>query len=62
MARVEIILAEDRFNLKKEINEIIKDLNFDQFQIQYTAQEAYPAEADKDFPERLFTAMVILKK
>ena len=62
MARVEILLGEDRFNLQKDINALIKDLNFDEFQILYTAQEAYPNEADKNTPERLFTAMVILKK
>ena len=61
MARVEIIVKESKVELVDAVNKIIQNLKFEEFDIRYSANEAYPDEADRNSPERFFSAMIILK-
>ena len=61
MARVEIIVKESKVELVDAVNKIIQNLKFEEFDIRYSANEAYPDEADRNSPERFFSAMIIIK-
>ena len=61
MARVEIIVKESKVELVDAVNKIIQNLKFKEFDIRYSANESYPDEADRNSPERFFSAMIILK-
>lgn len=61
MARVEIIVKHSKFEFQVEVNKIIQNLKFEEFDIKYSANEAYPDEADRNSPERFFSAMIIIK-
>lgn len=61
MARVEIIVKESKVELVDAVNKIIQNLKFEEFDIRYSANESYPAEADRHSPERFFSAMIIIK-
>ena len=59
MARVEIVVKYSKFEFQDEVNKIIQNLKFEEFDIRYSASEAYPDEAER--PERFFSAMIIIK-
>ena len=61
MARVEIIVKRSKFDFQDEVNKIIQNLKFEEFDIRYSASEAYPDEAERNSPERFFSAMIIIK-
>ena len=61
MARVEIIVKESKVELVDEVNKIIQNLKFEEFDIRYSANESYPDEAVRNSPERFFSAMIIIK-
>ena len=61
MARVEIIVKESKVELVDAVNKIIQNLKFEEFDKRYSANESYPAEADRHSPERFFSAMIIIK-
>ena len=62
MARVEIIVKESKVELVDAVNKIIQNLKFKEFDIRYSANESYPAaEAERNSPERFYSAMIILK-
>ena len=61
MARVELVFKHSKFEFQDEVNKIIQNLKFEEFDIRYSANESYPAEADRHSPERFFSAMVIIK-
>lgn len=61
MARVEIIVKHSKFEFQVEVNKIIQNLKFEEFDIKYSANESYPDEADRNSPERFFSAMIIIK-
>ena len=44
-----------------EVNKIIQNSKFEEFDIRYSANEAYPAEVERNSPERFFSAMIIIK-
>ena len=61
MARVEIVFKYSKFEFQDEVNKIIQNLKFEEFDIRYSANESYPDEADRNSPERFFSAMIIIK-
>ena len=62
MARVEIVFKHSKFEFQDEVNKIIQNLKFKEFDIRYSANESYPAaEAERNSPERFFSAMIIIK-
>ena len=61
MARVELIVKESKVELVDAVNKIIQNLKSEEFDIRYSANEAYPDEADRNSPERFFSAMIIIK-
>ena len=61
MARVEIIVKESKVELVDAVNKIIQNLKFEEFDIRYSANESYLAEAERNSPERFFSAMIIIK-
>lgn len=61
MARVEIVVKHSKFEFQDEVNKIIQNLKFEEFDIRYSANESYPEEADKSSPERFYCAMIIIK-
>ena len=61
MARVEIVTEDIESNFRDEVNKIIQNLKFGEFDIRYSASDAYPDEAEANSPERFFSAMIILK-
>ena len=61
MSRVEIVVKHSKFEFQDEVNKIIQNLKFEEFDIRYSANESYPAEADRHSPERFFSAMIIIK-
>lgn len=61
MARVEIVVKYSKFEFQDEVNKIIQNLKFEEFDIRYSANESYPEDADKSSPERFFSAMIIIK-
>ena len=61
MARVEIVFKHSKFEFQDEVNKIIQNLKFEEFDIRYSTNESYPAEADRHSPERFFSAMIIIK-
>ena len=48
MARVEIIVKESKVELVDEVNKIIQNLKFEEFDIRYSANEYYPDEAERN--------------
>lgn len=58
MARVEIIIKDNKFELEDEINKIIQNLKFEEFDIRFSANESYPYEVERT---RFYSAMVVLK-
>ena len=61
MARVEVIIKHNKCEFQDEVNKIIQNLKFEEFDIRYSASESYPDEADRNSPERFFSAMIIIK-
>ena len=61
MARVEVVVKHSKFEFQDEVNKIIQNLKFEEFDIRYSASDAYPDEAEPNSPERFFSAMIILK-
>ena len=61
MARVEVIIKHNKWEFQNEVNKIIQNLKFEEFDIKFNAQESYPEEADKGSPERFYSAMIIIK-
>ena len=61
MARVEIVVKHSKFEFQVEVNKIIQNLKFEEFDIRYSANESYPDDSDKGSPERFFSAMIIIK-
>ena len=61
MARVEIVVKHSKFEFQDEVNKIIQNLKFKEFDIRYSANESYLAEAERNSPERFYSAMIILK-
>ena len=61
MARVEIVFKHSKFEFQDEVNKIIQNLKFEEFDIRYSANESYPAEGDRHSPERFISAMIIIK-
>ena len=61
MARVEVVTEHIESDFRDEVNKIIQNLKFKEFDIRYSANEAYPDEADRNSPERFFSAMIIIK-
>lgn len=61
MARVEIITKHIKSEFQDEVNKIIQNLKFEEFDIKFNAHESYPEEADKGSPERFYSAMIIIK-
>ena len=62
MARVEVIIKHNRWEFQNEVNKIIQNLKFEEFDIRYIANESYPDGADRNSPERFFSAMIIIKR
>ena len=60
MARVEIVTEDIESNFRDEVNKIIQNLKFGEFDIRYSANESYPDE-DRGSPERFYSAMIIIK-
>ena len=61
MARVEIVTEHIESDFRDEVNKIIQNLKFEEFDIRYSANESYPDEAVRNSPERFFSAMIIIK-
>ena len=61
MARVEVVTEDIESDFRDEVNKIIQNLKFEEFDIRYSASDAYPDEAEPNSPERFFSAMIILK-
>ena len=61
MARVEIITKYSKFEFQDEVNKIIQNLKFEEFDIRYSATISYPDEAERNSPERFYSAMIIIK-
>lgn len=61
MARVEIVVKYSKFEFQDEVNKIIQNLKFGDFDIKFNAHESYPEEADRGSPERFYSAMIIIK-
>ena len=61
MARVEVIIKHNRWEFQVEVNKIIQNLKFEEFDIKFNAHESYPEEANKSSPERFYCAMIIIK-
>ena len=61
MARVEVIVKHSKFEFQDEVNKIIQNLKFGDFDIKFNAHESYPEEADRGSPERFYSAMIIIK-
>ena len=61
MARVEIVVKHSKFEFQDEVNKIIQNLKFGDFDIKFNAHESYPEEADRGSPERFYSAMIIIK-
>ena len=61
MARVEVIIKHNKWEFQDEVNKIIQNLKFEEFDIRYSANESYPDEAVRNSPERFFSAMIIIK-
>ena len=61
MARVEVVVKHSKFEFQDEVNKIIQNLKFEEFDIRYSANESYLAEAERNSPERFYSAMIILK-
>jgi hypothetical protein len=61
MARVEVIIKHNKWEFQDEVNKIIQNLKFEEFDIRYSANESYPDEAARNSPERFFSAMIIIK-
>ena len=62
MARVEVVTEHIKSDFKDEINKVIKNLKFEEFEIKFNAHESYPEDADKSSPERFYSAMLIIKE
>ena len=61
MARVEVVTEDIESTFRDEVNKIIQNLKFEEFDIRYSANESYPDEAVRNSPERFFSAMIIIK-
>ena len=61
MARVELVVEHTEWEFLDEVNKIIQNLKFEEFDIRYSANESYPDEAERNSPERFFSAMIIIK-
>ena len=61
MARVEIVVEHTEWEFLEEVNKIIQNLKFGEFDIRYSASDAYPDEAEANSPERFFSALIIIK-
>ena len=61
MARVEVVVKHSKFEFQDEVNKIIQNLKFGDFDIKFNAHESYPEEADRGSPERFYSAMIIIK-
>ena len=61
MARVELVVEHTEWEFLDEVNKIIQKLKFEEFDIRYSASDAYPDEAEPNSPERFFSAMIIIK-
>ena len=61
MARVEVIIKHNKWEFQNEVNKIIQNLKFGDFDIKFNAHESYPEEADRGSPERFYSAMIIIK-
>ena len=61
MARVEVVTEHIESDFRDEVNKIIQNLKFEEFDIKFNAHESYPEEADKSSPERFYCAMIIIK-
>ena len=61
MARVEVIIKHNKWEFQDEVNKIIQNLKFEEFDIKFNAHESYPEGADKSSPERFYCAMIIIK-
>ena len=61
MARVEIVVKYSKFEFQDEVNKIIQNLKFEEFDIRYSANESYLAEGERNSPQRFYSAMIILK-
>ena len=61
MARVELVVEHTEWEFLDEVNKIIQNLKFEEFDIRYSANESYPDEAQRNSPERFFSAMIIIK-
>ncbi len=61
MARVVVVVEHTEWEFIDEVNKIIQNLKFEEFDIRYSASDAYPDEAEPNSPERFFSAMIILK-
>ena len=48
MARVEIVFKYSKFEFQDEVNKIIQNLKFEEFDIKYSANESYLAEAERN--------------
>ena len=61
MARVEVVTELIESDFRDEVNKIIQNLKFGDFDIKFNAHESYPEEADRNSPERFYSAMIIIK-
>ena len=61
MARVEFIVNHVITEFRDDVNRIIQNLKFGDFDIKFSAHESYPEEADRGSPERFYSAMIIIK-
>ena len=61
MARIVVVVEHTEWEFIDEVNKIIQNLKFEEFDIKFNAHESYPEEADKDSPERFYCAMIIIK-
>ena len=59
MARVEIVVKHSKFEFQDEVNKIIQNLKFEEFDIKFKAHRFY--SGGRHSPERFFSAMIIIK-
>lgn len=61
MSKVVVVTGDDALTFQNKINDTIKNLKYDQFEIKnYIASETYVTK-NPNLPERFYSVMIIIK-